>query len=72
VQRQFRDAFEARANELQRTTAESLAAVQRAAQTSEEARVRRLRDVDAELERVAGLSARARALAPDLAPPARP
>ena len=41
VQRQFRDAFEARANELQRTTAESLAAVQRAAQTSEEARVRR-------------------------------
>jgi hypothetical protein len=72
VQRQFRDAFEARANELQRTTAESLAAVQRAAQTSEEARVRRLRDVDAELERVAGLGARARALAPDLAPPAQP
>ena len=65
VQRQFRDEFESRANELQRTTAETLAAVQRAAQTGEEARVRRLRDVDAELERItrsrgAGPGARAR------------
>jgi hypothetical protein len=65
VQRQFRDEFEARANELQRTTAETLAAVQRAAQTNEAAREQRLRDVDAELDRLAGLAAQARGLAPE-------
>jgi hypothetical protein len=66
VQRQFRDAFEARANELQRTTGETLAAVQRAAQTNEAAREQRVRDVDAELDRLAALAAQARALAPEV------
>jgi Dynamin family len=66
VQRKLRDEFEARANELQRTTTETLAVVQRAAQQDEESRRRRLRDVDAELVRIAGLRDQARALAPDL------
>jgi hypothetical protein len=65
VQRQFRDEFEARANELQRTTAETLAAVQRAAQANETAREQRVRDVDAELERLDGLAAQARGLVPE-------
>jgi hypothetical protein len=66
VQRQLRDEFESRANELQRTTTEKLTAVQSAAQSSEDARVRRVRDVDAELERLGDLAGQARALAPDL------
>jgi hypothetical protein len=67
VQRQFRDEFETRATELQRTTAETLGAVQRAAQTDEAARVQRLRDVDAELGRLGALATSARALVADLA-----
>ncbi|MGH9227757.1 MAG: dynamin family protein [Acidimicrobiales bacterium] len=67
VQRQLRDFYSARAEELQKTTNEALAAAQTAARSDASTRDRRLRDVNAELERIAALRKRALELAPDVA-----
>jgi hypothetical protein len=55
IQRELRDAFQARAMELQRTTDEALIAAQQAAQGTAQQREQRLRDVDAELTRLDAL-----------------
>jgi hypothetical protein len=55
IQRELRDAFQARAMELQRTTDEALVAAQQAAQVTAAQREQRLRDVDAELTRLGAL-----------------
>ena len=52
VQRQMRDYFAARAEELHRSTSEALTAAQQAAKSDEATRQKRLRDVDAELKRI--------------------
>jgi len=52
VQRRLRDSFQARAEELQRSTNDALTAAQAAAQQDASGRQARLRDVDAELERI--------------------
>jgi len=70
VQRQMRDFFAARAEELHRSTSEALTAAQQAARADEATRTRRRRDVDAELRRIAALRDRALALAPEPAPEA--
>ncbi len=62
VQRQLRDHYTDRANELQRSTSQALAAANQAAKTSEAERAGRLRDLEAELSRVAALRQRAAAL----------
>jgi hypothetical protein len=66
VQRQLRDFFSARAEELHRSTAESLKAAQEAAKSDQATRQQRLRDVNAELERIAALRKRAADMAPEL------
>lgn len=65
AQRSLRDGFAARAEELQRTCAEAVAHAQRAAQGNEQDRARRARDIEAELQRIAALNARAAALLPE-------
>lgn len=67
VQRQLRDGFTERAEEIQRTVSERLSATQQAVQSEQSNREQRLKDVDAELERLGKLVGRAEALAPDLA-----
>jgi predicted GTPase len=62
VQRQLRDLFAARAEELHRSTSEALTAAQNAVKSNESTRQNRLRDVDAELARIGKLSKRAAAL----------
>ena len=52
VQRELRDRFQERALELERTLGEALTAAQQVALKSEAERDQRLRDVDAELERI--------------------
>ena len=52
VQRQLRDHFTARADELQRSVADTLLAAQKAAQADQGTRQQRLRDVNAELTRI--------------------
>ena len=64
TQRQLRDHYSERADELHRSTTEALNSAKAAAQTDERDRTARLRDVDAELERLRNLGARAQALAP--------
>jgi predicted GTPase len=71
VQRQLRDFFAARAEELHRSTSEALNAAQQAAKSDEATRARRLKDVDAELGRISTLRAKAAALAPDLETPGK-
>lgn len=66
VQRQLRDFFASRAEELHRSTSEALSAAQQAARSDESTRSKRLRDVDAELKRIAVLRDKALALAPEL------
>jgi hypothetical protein len=66
VQRQLRDYYTARAEELQRSLGESLGAAQRAMQSDQQTRTKRLQAVDAELTRMQGLrkqALEARALA---------
>ena len=70
VQRRMRDFFATRADELHRSTSEALAAAQQAAKSDEATRTKRLRDVDAELERITVLRDKALALAPELRPAA--
>ncbi len=62
TQRQIRDFYSARAEELHRSTSESLNAANQAAQIDERERGGRLRDVKAELERLGRLRQRAVAL----------
>jgi hypothetical protein len=62
IQRQLRDHYGDRAAEIQRSTAQALAAANEAARTSESQRTSRLRDVDAELARVRTLRERAAAV----------
>ena len=67
IQRQLRDQFSARAEELYRSTTEALHKAQLAVETDAKTRKRRLPDVEAELARIQGLRAEVVALAPDLA-----
>ena len=62
TQRQIRNFYSARAEELHRSTSESLTAANQAAQIDERERGGRLRDVKAELERLGKLRARVMAL----------
>jgi len=55
VQRQLRDHYMSRAEELQRSLGESMNAAQQAVKSDQETRTRRLRDVEAEIERIRGL-----------------
>jgi hypothetical protein len=66
VQRQMRDHYAARAEELHRSTSDALNAATEAAKRSEADRTSRLRDLEAELERLHNLRARARTLHPAL------
>jgi hypothetical protein len=63
IQRQLRDHYAARAEELNRTTAEALQSANEAARRTETGRVARLKDLDAELGRLAALRSRAEAVA---------
>ncbi len=60
VQRQLRDHYTARAEELHRSTSEALAAAQQAAAADETDTARRRRDAEAELRRIAQLRERIR------------
>jgi hypothetical protein len=71
TQRRMRDFFAARAEELHRSTSGALAAAQQAVKSDASSRQKRLRDVDAELKRIAVLRDKAYALAPELEPAAR-
>jgi hypothetical protein len=66
VQRELRDIFHGEADALLRTATDALAAAQQATRVAIDARQQRLQDVTAELDRLAGLRARAAALAPEL------
>ena len=66
VQRRMRDFFATRAEELHQSTSEALAAAQQAVKSDAATRAKRLRDVDAELKRIAVLRDKALALAPEL------
>lgn len=67
IQRDLRDRFQGRAEELQRTTDEALLAAQRSVQATEEERQERLRYTIAELEKIDLVRRHAVALAPALA-----
>jgi signal recognition particle receptor subunit beta len=62
TQRQIRDFYSARAEELHRSTSEALSAANQAAQIDERERAGRIRDVQAELDRLTALRNRALAL----------
>lgn len=63
IQRQLRDHYSARAEELTRSTGEALQAASEIARTSQSERERRLRDLDSELTRLRQLRTRAEAVA---------
>jgi hypothetical protein len=65
IQRQLRDHYTARAEELQRSTAEALQVAQSSAQKDQATRQARLKDVEAELGRIGQLRARAAAMGGD-------
>jgi hypothetical protein len=67
IQRQLRDQFTARAEELYRSTTEALHKAQLAIETDAKTRTKRLPDVEAELTRIRGLRDEVVAIAPDLA-----
>ncbi|MEM8924556.1 MAG: dynamin family protein [Actinomycetota bacterium] len=62
VQRQLRDTYSARAEELNKSTAEALKSATEAAKVAEADRSKQLRDVTAELDRIDGLRKQADAL----------
>jgi nucleotide-binding universal stress UspA family protein len=70
VQRDLRDQFTSLAEELQRSTAETLDAAQKALQLDVGGRQQRMTAVIAELQRLAGLRQRVVSMAPELAPAA--
>src|SRR5690606_34390388 len=59
IQRQLRDFFSARAEELHRSTSQALDAATKAVKSDEATRKNRLKDVDAELTRIGRLRQRA-------------
>src|SRR5581483_6727351 len=67
IQRQLRDRFASRAEELYRSSSEALSKAQQAIDVDEATREQRLEDVEAELARIRGLHDEVAALAPDLA-----
>jgi gas vesicle protein len=67
IQRQLRDQFSARAEELYRSTTEALHKAQMAIETDAKTRTKRLPDVEAELARIRSLRDDVVAIAPDLA-----
>ena len=67
LQRELRETFAARAEEVQRSAGEALAAVQQAAQKDQGERQQRLQAIDAELKRLATVKQRLAAMAPELA-----
>jgi len=62
TQRQLRDFYSARAEELHRSTTDALSSAKAAAQTDERDRATRVRDIDAELERLGSLRSRVTSL----------
>ena len=64
VQRELRDLFMARSDELVRSAQESLIAAERASQTGEAGRQQRIADLRAELERIGALEKQGQALVP--------
>jgi GTPase SAR1 family protein len=66
VQRALRDTFQTRADELQRSTSEALLAAQRAVQTDQAGREKRLPAVEDQLRRIRALRDHVAALAPGL------
>jgi hypothetical protein len=60
VQRQLRDYYTARAEELQRSLNDAITAAQKATQADQQTRTQRLRQVDGELTRIQGLRTQAR------------
>jgi predicted GTPase len=66
IQRHLRDFFAARAEELHRSTTDALNAAQQAVKADQATRQQRLRDVDAELQRIESLRTKAVELAPEL------
>jgi hypothetical protein len=71
VNRQLRDHYSARAEELLQSVQASLTAAQKAAQSDQATRQQRMRDVDAELERIQKLRSNVRKVANEAAAPAR-
>ncbi|MEY2421010.1 MAG: hypothetical protein QOI95_1077 [Acidimicrobiaceae bacterium] len=67
IQRQLRDQFTARAEELYRSTTEALHKAQQAIEIDAKTRTKRLPDVEAELTRIRALRTEVAAIAPDLA-----
>jgi gas vesicle protein len=67
IQRQLRDQFTARAEELYRSTTEALHKAQQAIEIDAKTRTKRLPDVEAELGRIRALRTEVAAIAPDLA-----
>ncbi|HEV3226151.1 MAG TPA: dynamin family protein [Acidimicrobiales bacterium] len=67
IQRQLRDQFTTRAEELYRSTTEALHKAQVAVDTDAKTRAKRLPDVEAEIARIRGLRDEVLSLAPDLA-----
>lgn len=66
IQRQLRDFFATRADELHRSTTDAMTAAKQAARSDKATRQGRLRDVKAELDRIAQVRAQALELAPEL------
>jgi hypothetical protein len=69
VQRQLRDFYQTRAEELQKSTADTLAAAQQANKSDQATKDKRLRDVDAEITRIEGLGKRVAAIGTVQLPP---
>jgi hypothetical protein len=67
LQRHLRDNFAARAEEVQRSTAAALSAVQQAAQQDQSKRQQRVQAIDAELQRLATVKQRLTAMTPQTA-----
>ena len=67
IQRQLRDQFTTRAEELYRSTTEALHKAQQAVEVDAKTRTKRLPDVEAELVRIRGLRDEVVALDPRLA-----
>ncbi|MGH9213637.1 MAG: dynamin family protein [Acidimicrobiales bacterium] len=67
MQRQMRDFFAARAEELHKSSVDALNAAQSAAKSDEATRQKRLRDVTAEIDRIGVLRSKALELSPELA-----
>lgn len=68
IQRQLRDHYSTRAEELHKSAADALQSAQKGAQHDEASRKKRLADVDSERARIAGLRTKALELAPTAAP----